>query len=235
MRVLLVLNGPRERYSFGAAEARLRVWSRYCAPGTELEIGFLPGQDEGGEAKAYEFGAAQAAVKHAVLYPQRCTEAEQQGYDAVIMHCASDPGLAEARRRVRIPVVGPGEASLLAAAALGHHIGITVPSDKAKEHHWVQVREVGVQDKVIGMEAVNKPIGDYDKQDTRAMTDALVATAQRLVNQGADIICPTGLAILPVRVSAAEVSQRIGVPVMDPALLSIRTTEMLVNALGRSS
>jgi allantoin racemase len=234
MRVLLVLNGPRERYTFGAAEARLRVWSSYCAPGTELEIGYLAGENEGGGAKAYEFGAAQAAVKHAVLYPQRCVEAEQEGYDAVIMHCASDPGLAQARRLVRIPVVGPGEASLLAAASLGQRIGVTVPSDKAKTHHWVQVREVGVQEKVIGMEAVNKPIGDYDKQDPRAMTDALVQTAQRLVDQGADIICPTGLAILPIRVSAAEVSQRIGVPVMDPALLAVRSTEMLVNALGRA-
>jgi len=234
MKVLLVLNGPRERYSGGAAEARLRVWSGYLSPGTELEIGFLAGEKEGGGAKSYEFGAAQAAVKHAVLYPQRCVEAEQEGYDAVIMHCCSDPGLYEARRRVKIPVIGPGEVTLQAGAVLGSAIGITVPSEKARAHHWLQVRDVGVQHRVIGMEAVNKPIGDYASQDPRAMTDALVVTAQKLVERGADVICPTGLAILPIRVSAAEVSERIGIPVLDPALLAVRSAETLVTALGKA-
>jgi allantoin racemase len=230
MKVLLVLNGPRERYTGGADEARREVWTTYCAPGTELEIGFLAGEKEGGGAGNYEFGVAQAAVKHAVLYPERCVEAEEEGYDAVIMHCCSDPGLYEARRRVNIPVIGPGEATLQAGAMLGSAIGITVPSDKAKAHHWRQVRDVGVQERVIGMEAINKPIGDFASQDPAAMTDALVATAQKLVDRGADIICPTGLAILPIRVSAIEVSERIGIPVLDPALLAVRRAEMLVQA-----
>jgi hypothetical protein len=34
-----------------------------------------------------------------------------------------------------------------------------------------------------------------------------------------------------IRVSAVEVSQRLGIPVLDPALLSVRTAEMLVSAL----
>jgi Asp/Glu/hydantoin racemase len=66
------------------------------------------------------------------------------------------------------------------------------------------------------------------------MTDALVATAEKLVAKGADVICPTGLAILPVRVSAVEVSERIGVPVVDPALVAVRSAELLVQiASGR--
>ena len=54
---------------------------------------------------------------------------------------------------------------------------------------------------------------------------ALVAAAQRLVDRGADVICPSGLAFIPVRVSADEVADRIGVPVLDPALIAVRSAE----------
>ena len=48
-----------------------------------------------------------AAAPHVVATIVRC---EQQGFDAAIVDCTGDPGLDEARRTVRIPVVGAGEA-----------------------------------------------------------------------------------------------------------------------------
>jgi Asp/Glu/hydantoin racemase len=62
------------------------------------------------------------------------------------------------------------------------------------------------------------------------MTDALTDAAVRLAEQGADVICPTGLAFIPTRVSAREVSRRIGLPVLNPALLAVRAAETLVEA-----
>jgi Asp/Glu/hydantoin racemase len=108
-----------------------------------------------------------------------------------------------------------------------------VPSAKSVAHHTEQIESVGVADKVMGVEPINRPIGKYATQDPQAMTDAFVSAAQRLVERGADIICPTGLAFIPVRVSAAEVSQRIGVLVLDPALLAVRAAEALAEAAGR--
>jgi len=229
MKLLLILNGSRERYQGGADQARLEVWSRYVSPRTELEIGYLPGEEEsGGISREYAFGQGQAVRHHAQLYPERVAQAEQEGYDAVIMHCCSDPGLAEARRRVKIPVIGPGETTLRAGTIRGRSIGMTVPSTASVAHHWQQVREVGVTQHVIGIEPINREIGSYKGQDPAAMTDALVSAAQSLVERGADVICPSGLAFIPVRVSADEVAERVGVPVLDPALLAVRTAEMLV-------
>jgi allantoin racemase len=225
MRLLLIMNGSRARYAGGADQARYETWLPYCGPGTKLEIGYLPDKQE-----RYEFGTAQAATKHSVLYPDRCEQAEQEGYDAVIMHCCSDPGLEEARRRVSIPVIGPGEATLRAGAILGRRIGMTVPGTDSVAHHSEQVRELGLADRVVGVEPINRPVGTYAGQDPKAMTDALVAAAERLVARGADVICPSGLAFIPVRVAAAEVSERIGVPVLDPALLAVRSAETLTAA-----
>ena len=38
MRILLLLNGPRERYVVGADTARRIKWREYCSPATELEM-----------------------------------------------------------------------------------------------------------------------------------------------------------------------------------------------------
>jgi allantoin racemase len=225
MRLLLIMNGSRARYAGGADKARYETWLPYCAPDTKLEIGYLPDVQD-----RYEFGTAQAATRHSVLYPDRVAQAEQEGYDAVVMHCCSDPGLEDARARVSIPVIGPGEATLRAGAILGRRIGMTVPGRDSVRHHSEQVAGLGLTDRVIGLEPIDRPIGTYAGQDPAAMTDALVAAARKLVERGADVICPSGLAFIPVRVSAAEVAERVGVPVLDPALLAVRSAETLVAA-----
>jgi allantoin racemase len=232
VRLLLLLNGSRERYAGGADEARRRAWIGYCSEGTDLEVGYLPGEAEsGGLSRAYAFGLGNALAL-APLYPERCVQAERDGYDAVIIHCCSDPGLAAARARVRIPIVGPGETMLQAAALLGRWIGMTVPSTESMEPHVAQVRHLGLEPRMVGIEPVNRPLGAYGQQDPWAMTEAVVAAALRLVERGADVICPSGLAYIPVRVSAQEVAARVGVAVLDPALLAVRTAEMLVEALS---
>lgn len=231
MRLLLLLNGSRERYAGGADEARRRKWLEYCSPGTELSIGYLPSESEsGGVSKSYAFGSGNA-LKLASLYPDRCLQAERDGFDVVVIHCCADPGLREVRQRVRIPVVGPGEAALRACALIGRRIGITVPSGESVEEQHQQARDAGIGDLVIWVQPVTLPVGEYAKQDPGAMVESLVEAAQKLVDRGADVIFPSGLAYVPVRVPAAEVSERIGVPVVDPALIAVRTAEMLVEAL----
>ena len=231
MRMLLLLNGSRERYAGGAGEARYRKWLEYCSPGTELSIGYLPSEQEsGGISKTYRFGSGDA-MKLSALYPDRCVQAERDGFDVVVIHCCADPGLQEARRRVKIPVIGPGEATLRACAMVGQRIGLTVPSGETVDHHRQQAHDAGVGHLVTSIESVSRPIGEYSKQDARAMTESVVQAAQRLVDRGADVIFPSGLAYIPTRVSAEEVSDRVGVPVLNPALISVRTAEMLVETL----
>ena len=48
---------------------------------------------------------------------QTIVEAAREGFDAVIVDCTADPGVAEAREAVSIPVVGAGEALRSAMAA----------------------------------------------------------------------------------------------------------------------
>lgn len=56
---------------------------------------------------------------------------ESQGrYDAIVVACAGDVGVAAARARSRIPVLGPGQAAMQAAAAYGSRFSIVVATSK---------------------------------------------------------------------------------------------------------
>ncbi|MBM3347055.1 MAG: hypothetical protein FJY55_11260, partial [Betaproteobacteria bacterium] len=53
--------------------------------------------------------------------------AADDGADAVIVDCMEDPAVEEARRLVRIPVIGPGHAALCLAAQLSYRFSILYP------------------------------------------------------------------------------------------------------------
>ena len=59
---------------------------------------------------------------------EKIIEAEKEGYDAAVVHCFLDPGIREAREIVNIPVIGPGESTLLFAHMLGYKFGIVTPA-----------------------------------------------------------------------------------------------------------
>jgi allantoin racemase len=47
-------------------------------------------------------------------------QAEQDGYDAIIISCGNDPGLEVLREVVKIPVIGPGDAGMHMCSMIGH-------------------------------------------------------------------------------------------------------------------
>ena len=100
----------------GYKEFILEHYAAYQRPGTEIEIHGV--RDE---ASATSARIAGRAVNYAYLHRFHDTQiienvrrAEREGFDAVIIGVLQDPGLAEARTVVDIPVIGYGEVSMLA-------------------------------------------------------------------------------------------------------------------------
>jgi Asp/Glu/Hydantoin racemase len=85
------------------------------SPGCEVEVfGIQPGARH--PHPVTEFRCAAQVIANALT-------AQQQGYDAFVIGHFPEPGLAEARSAVRIPVIGLGEATMLHACTLGRKIG----------------------------------------------------------------------------------------------------------------
>jgi Asp/Glu/hydantoin racemase len=136
---------------------------------------------------------------------------EAEGFDAVIVSCAADPAVDEARRVVRIPVVGAGSAVASLALAYGRRVGVLNLTEETPE----AIR------RVLGPHLVAEasPRGVRNTLDLlrdwgqRAAFEAL----KELTARGVDVVvlgC-TGYSTIEFAGRAREVA---GVPVLDPVL-----------------
>ncbi len=109
----------------------------YLMPTTQVEELYCPGAP-------LMINDAVSAKRVSSLVVDKVRWAESQGYDAVVVGCAVDPGVSDAKRAVGIPVIGIGEASRTVADLMGNrpaHIypgGIPVlelASDEEKTYH----------------------------------------------------------------------------------------------------
>jgi Asp/Glu/hydantoin racemase len=91
-----------------AAEVEADI-ARLARPGVDLTYR-CTGQ---GPAEIHTDADARAAAPFVVA---TVVTAASEGFDAVIVDCTADPGVAKSRHRVAIPVVGPGEAMRAAIA-----------------------------------------------------------------------------------------------------------------------
>jgi Asp/Glu/hydantoin racemase len=157
-----------------------------------------------------------AAPKVVALAQEMAGEA-----DALIISCASDPGLAAARAAVDIPVIGAGSAAAAAALTFGGRIGVLglgagVPGPIADSlgERMLLIDGAG---HVETPDEFLMPAGIFDT----------LAAAHMLVGAGADVIvqASTGLSSIGM---ADVLRRRLGVPVIDAVTAA---GSMLVSAV----
>jgi Asp/Glu/hydantoin racemase len=137
-----------------------------------------------------EFRCAAQTIRNAL-------EAERAGYDGFVIGHFQEPGLLETRGALEIPVVGLGEASMLAALSMGGRLGLVTIDPCFIDWHERQVRAHSFDRRVVGVRAVHMDLPSF----MRAFTDAESYTRVRadfmeqvrpLVATGAEVIIPAG-------------------------------------------
>ena len=128
-------------------ESRTAFMNKIASPGTEIEVCnvSLPAELAG------------PMLPPVPLYLneiiQEVLKAEEEGCDAAIIGCCSDPALPDAQRAVNIPVVGPLQAAAAVAAGRGLRLGILCPDEHAWKTtaNWLRanLRHYGL-DQVVG-------------------------------------------------------------------------------------
>jgi len=156
----------------------------------------------------------------------RVLSAERRGFDAAIINCFLDPGLAAARESTDIVVVGAGESALLTSLALGDTFSIIdVGPDTTRRHTPPpRIRELGLSSRFVsqwGSGITVKSIGSDEE-----LAQRLTKVALRLEKEDdPDVIvlgC-TGLSKV-----AELVASKLSVPLVDPQLAALRMAESLV-------
>ena len=129
--------------------------------------------------------------------------------DAVLISCTADPGLAEARSAVRVPVIGAGAAGAAAALAMGGTTGVLGVGGAVPE---ALAAALGPR-VTAGPEDIADPAGFH----TPTGAFGAVAEAARLREAGADVILLGSTALTSIGI-APHLRRTLGVPVIDPVL-----------------
>ncbi len=170
-----------------------------------------------------EFRCAAQTIRNAL-------EAERGGCDAFVIGHFQEPGLLEIRGALDIPVIGLGEATMLAALSMGRRIGLVTIDPVFIEWHERQVRAYGLEQRVAGVRAIQMDLPGF----MRAFTDDasyaqaranFVEQVRPLVAAGAEVIIPAGG--LPMLLFARECPFLIdGALVLNGIAVVAKATEM---------
>ncbi len=138
-------------------------------------------------------------------------------FDAYVIACYSDPGLAQCRSLFDKPVFGMQQSAIETAVSVGGQFGVLALSNESIARHLVYIRELGQEGNLAAElplditvdEAANDP-GTLDK---------VIQAGQRLVDEhraSSVILGCAGMALIKV---AAE--KKLPVPVIEPAQAAV--------------
>ena len=181
-------------------------------------------------------------VKHEVI--RSILAAHEEGFDAIVVDCFDDPGVAEARSRISTPVFGLSEATFHHACLLGARFGALVP-DMPGQAAFVeaQIVAMGLGSRLIprGVRVESKPFTASFAEalvEPQAMIRRLEVQARELVDDGADVVVIAcgGLGQICGREGFHTLEHRGAVvPVVNPLTTAVKTAETMVQlqrALG---
>ena len=199
--------------------ARLDAWA---GPGVSVEIG-LPESSP---------SAVESRTDAALCVPELLTnavKAEQDGFDAIVISCFSDPGLEAARELVSIPVLGSGICSMHMAAMLGGRFSVLAPRSGGGSRAWENPRKYGLAQNYASTRGVGLSVADLGRDRPAAIAGIAEAGRKAIEEDGADTLI-LGCMSMAFHDIIEEISSRVGVPVVNPVPASLCIAEGLVRA-----
>lgn len=180
------------------------------------------------------------ATDTAIAYPTMLNKAdvvdqmvdlESAGADAVFVACSGDPGVAEARTLLKIPVVGPMEAGMTLALAYGWRFGILTVEDRTWSSNMDQmVHQQGLSARYVGQRKLRTPtavVFTEGFENPEMVKQDILGRARELVEDGADAIC-VGSAGLSTFTSHFGISKLDDpeVPIFDVISIGLKLAEL---------
>lgn len=152
-------------------------------------------------------------------------ELEQEGFDAIVPGCFGDPGIDGARELVSIPVLGPGATAMVVAANLGHRFSIVTVLENVIRPLENLALLTGVAPKLASVRQIGIPVLELNSNPDYTFARLADVSADVIEKDRADVLI-LGCGTLSFR--AAELQEKLGVPVINPLQVTLRMAELLV-------
>lgn len=219
-RILYQLTSPMHR-TLGQAEIDRRrdVLSALVSPGTTVSVEPL----EDGPPAVESLSDIALVAAQLIRQVQRWREAD---YDAVVIGCFSDPGLAALRDLVDIPIIGPGASSVHLAAQFGERFGVLSSEPTPKGLH-ARFRSLGLGDLFVSERMVGCSVLDLSRRRDEVL-GGIVQAAQACVRDGADVLVLGCLGMGFLSGLTDLLQREAAVPVVNPVVAALKTAEAAI-------
>lgn len=215
-------------------EVLVPIWARNlrltASPDTELVFRFPEWGIIGMEG--IFFHSLQTLADQLLFY--MCRDAQQEGFDAVMITCFADPYLDQLRQFLDIPVVSIGEASYTAAARMGKRFGVvTISKDNVYETEQ-KLHEYGLLSRCAGVIPTTETAEEQPAAlvDAHRCMEAFAESGRTLIGKGAEALIPgCGLMAPALRLGPgcpAGMTELDGVAVVDVFSAAMQEVESLV-------
>ncbi|MEE2860597.1 MAG: aspartate/glutamate racemase family protein [Pseudomonadota bacterium] len=181
--------------------------------------------------------AVESASDVAMVFPHLREAAAgwaAEGLDAVVVGCFSDPGVDALAEISSVPVIGPGEAGILAAMQGGGRFSV-LSSSPTPPGLRRRIRGIGAEPMFLSEAMIGGSVADLIRAPERHLP-GIVRDARRCVSQGAETIVLGCFALSFMTDLPAMLAKELGVPVINPVVAGLKAAEAAVHyraGLGR--
>ena len=230
MKILYIMPGVvAKQGGHGAQELERRrgILQQWASPDCEVDISDLEEGPHSIESSAEEYLCVPGLIK-------RVKKAQDEGFQGVIDGCYTDPGVHACREIVRIPVLGPGECSMLVATSISHRFSIVTALEGLVRPLERLAKAVGLNEKMASVRHAHIPVLELASDTDASYFRVLGICRQCLDEDGADTIILGCMSMAFLGVSD-RLQGDLGVPVVNPAYVTLKFAELLVGAKLTSS
>ena len=223
-KIAFLMEGASTGRLSGELARREGLLREIASPGTEIDIFGLETDPE----KSH-LGTVQSAYDAALstIGDLKCAmAAEEAGYQAVIIPCGGDPGIAPLREVLTIPVVPPGSAAKHLCSLLGPRFSIITTGKGPVKRTETHERD-GLM-KLVSIHPVGLTVPEV-RVKPREAYEAMVREGRRAVQEYGAASVTFGCMSMGFLMVDEKLSEDIGVPAVNPVKVAVKMAETLID------
>ena len=224
MKIAYVMESASTGRLSGELARREGVLREIASPGTEIDIfGLEPDPEKS------HLGTVQSSddATLSTIGDLKCAmAAEEAGYQAVIIPCGGDPGIAPLREVLTIPVVPPGSAAKHICSLLGPRFSVITTGRGPVKRTEIHERD-GLM-KLISIHPVGLTVPEVRAKPREAF-EAMVREGRRAVEEFGASSVTYGCMSMGFLMVDDKLSEEIGVPAVNPVKAAVKTAETLID------
>ena len=156
---------------------------------------------------------------------QTALEAERQGYQALIISCGGDPGVAPLREIVKVPIIPPGMTAKHVCSMLGTRFSVLTTGKR--EPYTTEIYERDGLMKLVSVHPIGFSVPEVREKKDEAF-EAMVREGKKAVKEFRAASVTFGCMSMGFNMIDEELSEEIGVPAVNPVKTAVKAAEMFI-------